>query len=239
MSDQDKQLSPCFPLIMPEQILFDFIKEMFSVVKQDYERNSHEPNKTFLYQIFNPIKIGQYDLYNNAVRLITAPDNDPRKIQVRLFFDESLSKFPAIHIVLPGENSEPGGLGFDRGYVDEIVDERENTYSDVLSRRFSSKYDLVIHSDNMIEVVLLYHLLRSMLISGFAALLNTGLEDLRFSGTEVSLYRDIVPQGHFMRVLSLSFSYESVVPEIDDVPIIQKINPVISTPIDNGTRRGH
>lgn len=234
MSEHEHQLSDCFPLIMPEQILFNFIKKVFGIIKQDYLANEHRAKHTFLYQIFADNCIGNYDLYENAVKLITAGVDNPRKISVRLFFDTEIANFPTIHITLPGENTEPGGLGFDRNFVEEIIDRREDTYSDVLARRFSSRYDLVVSSDNMLETVLIYHLLRSMLISTFRSLLNTGLEDLKFSGQDVSIYQEITPPGTFMRVLSLEFSYESIVPELDDIPIIRKIDPLISTPIDRG-----
>lgn len=208
-------------LFMPEIELKRVLEGILVTIKENYENNT-DKTKTLLYQLYNNQSIGKFNYYTQAVELFTRGDENIRKIGTRLFFDAARASLPTIHLTLPSEQKGPAdGLGIDEGYIEKEVD--GDNVTTLLTRTFDTQYRLVITSDNTLEVLLIYHTLRAMLISTLTSLELVGFRNVKLGGMDIQLNSDLVPPGVFLRALTVSSYYEVSVPKLQDDVLINLI----------------
>lgn len=216
-------------IFIPEIELHNTLKAILTVVREDYESRSNKED-TLLYKILGSNRLQRYNLYEQGKKVFLAKEDDPRFLDVQMFFNMKRASIPTIHITLPSEQAGQDGLGIDEGYADPAYDEIPSLGDpDVLqtspnyTRRFDTTYNIIITSDNTNEVILIYHLLRAILIPVFDHLNQVGIENCKIGGRDIQAYPSLVPDSIFMRGLSLSFSYQITSPGIFKQDIIQKI----------------
>jgi len=198
-------------IFLPEVRLFNFIEQLLKVIKKDFETESEEA--TILFEIFNNNAVEQHNYYKIAKELFGRVKGDnPREIGTRLFFDRERAHLPTIHISLPGEMAKNDGMGFDEGFQDVIFNDNFTERQATLTRRFATKYDILMTSDNPMEVVIMYHTIRAVLISFSAALQLMGFHLPVFSGQDLRINEELVPNHIMIRALSLNFEYDVTVP---------------------------
>jgi hypothetical protein len=122
------------------------------------------------------------------------------------------------------------GIGIDEGYEDNLVDSIQGQLRPQFTRMFETQYQLIITSDNTLEVQLMYTVLRGMIIGLLAQFEFAGLRNMKLSGQDLRLDSSIVPQNLFTRSLGLRFQYEVVAPSFYDQQIFNSINMGIVTP---------
>jgi hypothetical protein len=89
---------------------------------------------------------------------------------------------------------------------------------------FDVAYNIVITSDNSLEVICIYTLLKSTLIGIFDHIELSGIRNPKLSGQDLQLNSDIVPPHIFVRGVGLNFSYELTVPSIKEEKFINCFN---------------
>src|SRR5690606_20716173 len=89
--------------------------------------------------------------------------------------------------------------------------------------RYRATYDIVILSDNSNEVVMLYHIIKSLLVALSASLTLEGLENMTFGGQDLQPYADLAPKNLFMRAIRLTIEYNSSALGFDKHPLFQDI----------------
>lgn len=216
-------------IFIPEIELHNTLKAILTLIREDYENRSNKEH-TLLYKILGSNRLQRYNLYEQGKKVFLAKEDDPRFLDVQMFFNMKRASIPTIHITLPSEQAGQDGLGIDEGYADPAYDEIPSLGDpDVLqtspnyTRRFDTTYNIIITSDNTNEVILIYHLLRAILIPVFDHLNQVGIENCKIGGRDIQAYPSLVPDSIFMRGLSLSFSYQITSPGIFKQDIIQKI----------------
>jgi len=200
-------------MIIPEFIIFSFIESLLDYVKKDIRDNT-DKTKTIIYYLFNDTKFQNFDFYKSALEFLTREADHPRQIQVRMGFDSSRASLPTIHITLPSERSGQQGLGLDEGYEDNEVDITEGKESPIYIRTYDCQYSLILTSENVLEITLLYNLLKGLLISSLDILELNGLRNIKLSGQDMQLSENIVPVNVFARGLMLDFFYEVFVKKL-------------------------
>lgn len=218
---------------IPEFILFDFVEKSLKYIREDYAFQT-DKNKSYLRKILNGISFQRYDFVTQAEKVILAGVDDPRYLDVNLMFNAAREGAPSIHITLPGETPQQGGdgIGQDQGYIMDIIESAiynqnvlvtEGKSTPIFTNRFQATYNIVITSDNNIEVIMIYHTLRAILTSLTASMSLTGLENLKFSGQDVIINQELVPVGIFIKTLNCSFQYETSAPSIYSDKIFNNI----------------
>lgn len=208
-------------IIVPEAILLNSIKSILRFIKNDHIAHSADYTKSFLYRAFKAKTLdNKYQYYEQAVEIFTNTDKS-RALDVNLFFNMQRAKMPTIHITLPSETQEPGGIGVDQGYNEDEIDDQGN-FRVVYSRKFASQYNLVITSNNSNETILIYHFLRAMLIPLMANFNVTGLENLRLNGGDLQNL-PMMPPDAFIRVIGLAFSYDVNATDLYDQQLISSL----------------
>lgn len=195
-------------IVIPEIILFNAIKNVLTLIRKDYNDNIADTTKSFLYRILVGNKIQRYNLFEQAVTVLITNETDPRHLDVNLFFNAKRASVPTLHITLPSENEKNNSMNNGEGFREYIYEDSINTAIKTFNRRFSPKYSIIITSDNTNEIVLLYHLLRSIFISLNGHFNMVGLENPKLSGGDININPDLVPLGVFLRALNMEFEYD-------------------------------
>lgn len=206
-----------------EIVLFNTIKSILAYIREDYDSTT-DKTQSFLYNLLGEVKIGElYDCYEQGKAMFIQKNDNPRYLDVRLFFDASRASIPTIHITLPNETGSGDGIGVDIGYEEAEFDDVRGEYREVNNRMFNATYNVIITSDNTMEVVIMYHVLRASLIAAFAHMELSGLRNPKLSGGDLSINPDLVPIGIFMRSIAINASYEISVPELFAQKMAKKI----------------
>lgn len=206
-------------LLTPEIILFNTFKAVIKAVRDDYAANVADNTKSLLYQVLynnsattNDGKIQRYNLFEQAVKVFITTEDDLRHLDVNLFFNAKRASIPTLHITLPSEQEKNNSLGIGEGINEPLYIPDTTTptaYKRTFNRRFTATTNLVITSDNTNEIVLIYHFIRSLIISLMEGLSLTGLENLKLSGGDININTDLVPQGIYSRVIGISYEYNA------------------------------
>ena len=210
-------------ITIPEIILLNTIKTALTYIRTDYNNNLADETKSILYRLLNTQEIQRYKLYDQSKAVFITDVDEPRFLDVNLFFNSTRAHIPTIHITLPSETTVNNTLGIGEGYRDDIFDSTLGTYRNVYNRRFRASYNLVITSDNTNEVVLIYNTMRSILISLINHLNLSGLEKIDLGGRDIQINTTLVPTNIFMRSISLDFEYNVGAVDLFDHKIFNSI----------------
>jgi hypothetical protein len=208
--------------VFPEIMLKKIIDYSLSLLKIDYDSYVDKKDST-LYQILNGNKIGNYDYFDQAVKILFQTHDNPRKLETKLFFDRSRSGIPTIHITMPSESHFGDGIGFDTGYVEDFRDSNDNEKQS-FTRTFNTKYNIVVTSDNTFEVLIVYYVLKACLMANIYTLELNGLRNAKFGGQDLILKDDIMPTGIFSRSLNFECFYEFTAFGFEKLSLINNIN---------------
>lgn len=206
-----------------ELVVFNTVKGVLTYIREDWKSNT-DKTQTFLYDLWNGVKIGaNYDCYSQVQELFLKEDAEQRVLDVRLFFDAARAPIPTIHITLPSETGGGDGIGVDVGYEEPEFDDVAGEFKLVNNRMFNASYNIVISSDNSMEVVMIYHTLRAALISAFEHIELAGLRNPKLSGGDLNINSDLIPPNIFMRVITISAAYDIAIPQLFAQKMAKKI----------------
>ncbi len=212
-------------VLVPEIQIFNAIKTILAFIKKDFDAHVNEQD-TLLYRLCGENQLQRYNFFEQAKAVFLAKEDNPRFLDVNVFFNLERASIPTIHITLPAEQSDKDGLGIDEGYrgIQETKgmggeDEQAPNYT----RRFGTQFQLIVTSDNSNEVVLIYHLLRAILIPVIDHFNMVGLENIKLSGRDIQNMNTIVPTHIFMRAIGIALEYEVTVESLFPEDVITKI----------------
>lgn len=201
-------------LFIPEIAMKNMLDAILLFIRTDYN-NSSDKDDSYLAQLLNGSREGKYDLYEQAVEVfINRGINHPKELQVHHFFNSERASIPTIHIVLPDDVVGPNSLGVDEGYQDTVYNSISRTTKETYNRTFDTRLHMVITSDNSFEVITIYHILRSALISTFNDLQFKGFQNPKISGGDLQINPELVPEHVFFRAINLDFLYDVAGPSI-------------------------
>ena len=189
----------------------------------DNENDAGIPaDEKWLYRNFNDIGLGTYDFLDQLKNMVLRTSKNARKLETRLMFDMDRANFPTIHIHLPQENvGSQNAVGLN--LTEPLVLNTDNTANYTYGRSFDSSYDLIITSDNDMEVISLYEFLKYLFIAAKDTL-NTHFNTFDFSGKELIPNYDIVPQGVYFRAITVKLDHVIETPSIIKIDTITDLN---------------
>ena len=194
-------------VIIPEIILLNTINNLLKLISENYN-NQVDETTSLLYFIFGDLSLQRYGMFTQAKSVFITTKDNPRNLEVNIFFNTNRAHIPTIHIVMNDESPGEDGLGIDEGYNSQVNIDDEK-YFRTYTRRFDTTYSLVITSDNSNEVLLIYHVLRNFLIQSIEHFSLSGLENPKISGSDIDINTELVPKNIFSRAMPISFSYEA------------------------------
>lgn len=207
---------------IPEISLLSAFRNVLKLIRKDYSDCvlAGDETKSILYLITGVNELQRYKMFNEAKTLFITTENDPRHLDVNIFYNAKRLGIPTWHITLPSEHEKDNTVGIGDGSNDYIYDGTES-YRRVLDRRFNAKYIIVVTSDNLNEVVLMYHFLKSTIISLTEHFHMVDLINLKLSGNDINLNSEIVPENVFSRGIGMDFEYNTVAYDL----LLRDLNP--------------
>jgi hypothetical protein len=201
-------------LFIPEISIKTILEAILLFIRSDYN-NATDKDKSYLAGLVKGLKLGKFDLFEQAVEIfINRGKNHPKELQVFHFFNAERSPVPTIHLILTDDAVGANGIGVDNGFNLPIYDSVSKTTKDVYQRSFDSRLNLVITSENTLEVITIYNIIRAVLIATFNDLQFVGFQNLKISGSDIQINPDLVPQAIFTKGLNLDFFYDIPAPTI-------------------------
>lgn len=183
--------------IIPEIIIYNFLKHFCDVLKESIEQNS---NDSIIDEVYKGIeKIGRFDPISESKRIFEKKDS----LNIKFGLNINSADFPSVHIILPDEHIEWETIGWDTEYIEN----EDNTNTELNSIHFTTDYNLLILDKNADTVVYIYHILKYMFLSYHTQLELAGFETLKISGRDLIQQSGILPLEVFSRNLTLSFKY--------------------------------
>lgn len=209
-------------VISPEIVLFNTLSNLLDKIEADWNANT-DKTKTILSRILEGLSLGNYDLYVEAQAIFLKAKDDPRKLEVRSFFDAERAPIPTIHINLPSEKPGQDGIGIDEGFADTIYDDIALENVPVYTRRFDTQHGIVITSENSWEVITIYLIIKACLVALFDHLQISCLENPKLSGSDLQINETLVPKPVFARIIRLDSSHDMQVASLFSRQTIQDI----------------
>mgnify|MGYP001239130242 CR=1 FL=1 len=201
-----------------EYELWKLVNIFLSITRENFNSRI-DPKSTFLWYIFGEnelkesISIQNFNLFEQA-KSILIKEGSPRELTVGIGYNLERAEIPRIHILLPSESPIQAGIGANEGYEPSEVNVTEGKRYQHYTANSSVTYNLLITSDNMNEVLVIYNWLKSITLSLNGQLELRGLQNCMFGGSDLNIDESLVPSNIFHRNFNLSFTYDYSVPDI-------------------------
>lgn len=203
-------------ILLPEVVIYKTLKSIVKLLRDDLLKNRDDG--TILYRLLGvdqddkPLVMNLYNFFEQAKKIILTTEN----LNVNFGYNQETAKQISLHIILPSEHGK-SSVGEDEGYLDieefNSSGERESV-REQFTNTFECTYQIMITGYNQTEVNLIYHILKSMLLTLNEHLELMGLRLPSISGNDIVMQDDLVPVPIFHKVINLSFMYELTVPKI-------------------------
>lgn len=193
--------------IIPENLLFNGITGLLAFVENDCKTQQKE--QQVLYRMLRNIHFNNVYYYDQAVKLFSRENANPRFLEASIGYNLERASMPHIHILLPSE-SITTTIGQDEGYLSPDFNEENQTLYSTHTARADATYNLMITSNNSIEVIMIYHIVRNLLMGIQYQLETIGLYNIQFLGQDLTLDNGMigVPPDTFHRNLGIRFHYD-------------------------------
>ena len=204
-------------ILLPEVVIFNTLESIVKLLRDDLIQNPDTDSNTILYKILGldeegkTIKINLYEYFKQAKRMFLKPDN----LSVNFGYNQKVANMISMHILLPAEQGK-STIGEDEGYIEEdIIEENVKTATQpYFTQTYECTYQIMITSNNSMEVNVVYNILKSMLLMLTPHLELMGLRIPVLSGNDIIMQDDLIPNPIFHKVINLSFTYEHNVPQL-------------------------
>lgn len=202
--------------VIPEYEMHHLLGVFLTVTRENWDANV-DKNNTFLSKVFNEnehqekIAIDNFNFFEQSQEILINRTSK-RELRLGIGYNLQMIERPSIHILLPSESPMSSGIGQNEGFRgSNVVDGRTFPY---FTANCQSTYNLVITSENMNEVLVIYHWLRAISLSMYAQFELRGFQNAKFGGADMSLDETLVPTHIFHRNFNVSFTFDWSVPDI-------------------------
>lgn len=224
--------------IVPELVVFQTVKAALQVLRENWELYKNDEQRSFIYRCLGAFNgLQRYDMLQQAKAVFFRPinANEPRYVDVSMGFDTDRiqKKMPTVHIIMQNENPKDNSLGlgsgnFDPEFYEDAIDPQDpesatiGKYSPNNSRRFTQQLNLLISGDNSNEKILIYHVLKTIMISYIPYLNELGFENVEFSGGDVQINTEVAG-NIYMRNLIMKHDYDLISPSLEEYEFARQI----------------
>lgn len=200
--------------LIPEVEIYKILKQMrdYTILNTQQETNKE---LQLLYRIFGENECGEktkldtYDFYVQAKKIFEGGSaKDGIEISVGYNMARVETGDPSIHILLPNENMSEAPIGDGEGYLGEVIDSAQNKAYAILSANSMCNYNLLITTDNVNEMLVMYHWLKSTSLTFSPQFALRNFQNLKIGGNDLQFNDDLVPPNVFHRNFNLSFTYD-------------------------------
>lgn len=196
-------------VVIPELALKTILDGLLANISKNLKEVPKE--ETMLFRIFGSQAYNKFKYYEQGVALFTQTNRKSRQIKTKVAFDGDLSSYPTIYITIGKDDYAFSGIGDqDGGYVND----KDKRSTPMKRCRFRGESSIVLVTDSVEEMAIMYHVIRAMLISSGDTFGYWGLENVKVGGADVQLNEDTIPKAVYMRAISLVYEYDILIPSM-------------------------
>lgn len=207
-------------ILIPEVEIYEVLNIYLDFVIKDY-KDKADKQTTLLWHIFGnrpkisaespdrPLALGKFNFFTEAVNVIVDGGVEKkRKVEISLGYNLQRASTPTFHIIMPQESPKNAPIGDNEGYTQGVDDKNKRTYFRTVTQDASVQYTIIITSDNVNEVLILYNFLKACFLGMKMQLELRGFQNLRSGGTDLELRDDMMPTNIFHRSFTMIFDYD-------------------------------
>lgn len=214
-------------MLVPELTIEKILRTALNFIRTDYQNQILQYNDeklSYLYYLTENVGVERMVVFNEAKKIFLIDDPlDPKRININLGWPQTIKSALNATIIHAGEQYAQNALGVDESpdiYREFVYDSSEqdrdetNAWRRTYSRRYSTTYRIIVTGNNTNEVMLLYKIFKSLLISfeGTSHLSRMGFENVKITGADMEIKSDII-KHKWAKAINLSFEYEYRVPD--------------------------
>jgi hypothetical protein len=215
-------------MIIPEHMIYNFIEKLIEYIRKDSLAHSNDMSKSFLYSIFGDLHSDKTYYLKEAFEIFTRKIDDPRQINLRLFFNaDQIQSRPIVHITMMSDTPQFGELGMgESGEQDfNTFDIEEETITPHKIERLMSVMNVVITSVNELECLIIYRSLQAVILAAIDTLQLSGWQNPKIGGQDLRMPNDPnVPTSIYYKLISISGFYDLQIPITQKIDIIKELN---------------
>jgi len=196
--------------VIPEVLLYNVLKGILVYIRTDIAEKA-TLEETILYSILQDVGLDKHNYLSEAAALFSRPEELPRSVGIRLFFDAKRAEEPTIHVTLASDESGPTnsiGMNQDEDVWDNVAGDQ---FSEIYGRSFNTSLSIICTSSNHHEVLIMYYIIRNSLIAVFDTFELSGFQNIQITGRDLQIREDLVPNHIFSRAVMLRGFYETKV----------------------------
>ena len=207
--------------VIPELVLGEYITKILEWVRLDTLTYENNEEKMFLYRTFKPynnqLKFQKVDYFVQSKEIFTRDIDDDRALKLHFGFDKERKSISYLSLIEESDTHHSTTLGNGEGLSNyEIKDDAGFNYP-VYSAIRHGVFNLSIISNNNNELIIIYNLLKSVLLTYSQSLEIAGLQDVKISGRMDSRYDSLVPDA-LHKDLKIEFIYRHNSPDVFSIP---------------------
>lgn len=211
-------------IVIPETTIHQSLEKGLNYIKLNYQANIATPQKSWLYKVLQTEQFQRYNFFENAKTVFLAKKDNPRKIECNLFFNLERAHIPTIHVTLPGLTPINNAIGIGSGFRETDFDIENGEQFEVFNKRQRSTYNIILTSDNTMEVILMFNVVYALLIALTDHFNLSGIENIQLGGGDIQMDPSIVPTHVFMRAITFSCEFDFGAPALFSTNTINFIN---------------
>lgn len=175
---------------------------------------TNQEQKSLLFQLLGFNQHGNINYFNTMRDLIANrySEESKRKFPIKMGFDFNENEMPMLNLVLPNEEPYLKQVGTEGG----VHVRGDETQMPENAQGSMSMYNLVVSSNNMNEVVVIYTALKAIMLSGIDQFSLRGLIDIEFSGRDLTMDYELKPLAFHHRTIGMRFGYEQYAPSLKE-----------------------
>lgn len=214
-------------IIIPDLALEKLISSAIKFLKIDYDTQVTEngdEKTSYLYYLTHNVGVQRISFFEEAKDIFFNTDpKSNKKVSISLGWPETIKHASNVIITHVGEDYADNALGVDQGvniyeeYVPEnyTPSEETNAWRETYARRYRANFRIIITGDNTNETLIIYHILKSILISfeGTQHLQYIGFQNCKIEGGDIEIRAENIP-NRFAKSIKFSFDYTFRTPSI-------------------------
>lgn len=214
-------------ILVPELVIEKILRTALKFIRTDYASQVSQYNDerlSYLYYLTESVGVERMVIFNEAKKIFLVDDPfDPKRININLGWPQTIKSSLNVIITHVGEQYAQNTLGVGENsqvFPEYVYDIGENDKSETnawrksYTRRYTATYRIILTGDNTNEVMLLYKIFKSLLISldGTGHLSYAGFQNVKITGQDMEIRSEII-KNRWAKALNLSFEYEFSVPD--------------------------
>lgn len=207
------------------------VDALLNHVQQDYQARPEE--QTFLYEMFNGYRDGDFDFYEQARKIFLRTNDSPRKIQVSLEYPKDRNHIPCIVIREPERSTPvPEGLG---GFGEVPDDDYGDSYVGRQGYRKpqASSVHIMCFTDNVLESILIAEVLYGLFL-GARNTFEQEFYGFDFNMSELIAENSVFPQPLIIKNIVVDVQWMQRYGSLQSVQIPQRAVIEDAIPINPG-----